>query len=247
MKRKGIAILGLAAMLLIGGSFAYFTSTLKTDNKLTTDKFGAETIEEFNPGGELIPGAVIKKSVGVTNTGDYSLVARIKYDETWTRKGEDVAYQTNTSTSENGGNYTVVDKKLNLADWTYGGDGYYYYLQKLESGANSPEFLSSVSMKADADLGTYNVIKYYTEAATKPASDLIGEEAGTQWVKYTDDMPVSAKFNRTVTSLDDTDKGYADSDYLLSITTEVTQSTKGAVAQWMPTEQAVVAFLATLE
>lgn len=85
LNKKALAGAGLGAVVLVGGTFAYYNQTLSIDNPLKSSKYGTELVEEFTPSEELKPGATIKKEVGVTNTGDYPVLVRIRMDEKWSR------------------------------------------------------------------------------------------------------------------------------------------------------------------
>ena len=234
MKNKKLkAIAGLVAVAVIGGLLAYFNQTMTVENPFDTNKYSSELVETFNPGDgdDWQPGATVNKDIQVDNTGDYDVIVRVKFDETWTRKGGNSAYVTNTgindSTSQTDetdglvtGDYSVVKKNLLNADkWFYNtNDGYYYYLDNLKAGQNTGTFLDSVKLIDNADMGKYEVIKYYTSADNKPADDVIGDDASTGWKVYTGEVPADAKHTRTVTKLVNGCEGYADSDYKLTIT-----------------------------
>lgn len=245
MKNKKLkAIVGLVAVAVIGGSLAYFNQTMTVENPFDTNKYSSELVETFNPGDgdDWQPGATVNKDIQVDNTGDYDVIVRVKFDETWTRKGGNSAYVTNTGindstsqTDETDGlvtdDYSVVKKNLLTADkWFYNtNDGYYYYLDNLKAGQNTGTFLDSVKLIDNADMGKYEVIKYYTSADNKPADDVIGDDASTGWKVYTEEVPADAKHTRTVTKLVNGCEGYADSDYKLTITAQTVQASKEAV------------------
>lgn len=89
MNKKALAGAGLAAVALIGGTFAYYSQTVTLENPLDTGKYNSELIEEFTPlTDEVHPGAEITKEVGAKNTGDYPVLVRIRMDEKWSRDGE---------------------------------------------------------------------------------------------------------------------------------------------------------------
>lgn len=88
MNKKLIAGAGLAALALVGGTFAYFNESLTIDNPLNTGKYDAVMYEDFTPpADDMNPGTHWDKQVGAQNTGDYPVLVRVKMDETWTRKG----------------------------------------------------------------------------------------------------------------------------------------------------------------
>ncbi|WP_040194647.1 BsaA family SipW-dependent biofilm matrix protein [Clostridium culturomicium] len=241
--KKLVAITGLTAVAVVGGSLAYFNQTMTVENPFDTNKYASELVETFNPtdGDNWQPGETVNKDIQVENTGDYDVIVRVKFDETWTRKGGD-AYVikeglNNTASQENANDglterdYSVVAKNLvNDDKWIYNlNDGYYYYKTNLAKGENTDKFLDSVTLLENADMGRYEEIKYYTIADVKPDNTNIGDDESTQWVKYTGEVPTGAKHTRTVTQIVKGAEGYADSDYKLTITAQTVQATSSAV------------------
>lgn len=241
--KKLLGVTGLAVVALVGGSLAYFNQTMEVENPFDTNKYGSELVEDFHPGdGEnWQPGATVNKDIEVKNTGDYDVLTRVKFDETWTRKGEDSAYKTNkgmnntTSQADATDGLTeadgsIVTKTLNATEWVYNpSDGYWYYKHNLTAGSSTGNFLDSVTLLEEADMGKYVVTKYYTTADEEPANDVIGEDPATQWVKYEGEVPDNAKHTRTVTAIEDGKEGYSNSDYKLTITAQTVQATEDAV------------------
>lgn len=92
MNKKLTAIGGLAALAVVGGTWAFFTQDTTIKNKLSTSEnsYGSTTVEKFNPGSEWEPGSVVDKEITVTNTGDYPILARVKMDENWFRGEESI-------------------------------------------------------------------------------------------------------------------------------------------------------------
>lgn len=86
---KVLAAAGVAAVALVGGTFAYYTSTLTLDNPLDTGKDGSVLVEEFTPPtDDWKPGQSWNKDVYAANPGDYPVLVRIKMDETWSPKAD---------------------------------------------------------------------------------------------------------------------------------------------------------------
>lgn len=243
--KKLVAITGLTAVAIIGGSLAYFNQSMTVENPFDTNKYSSEMVEHFKPadGNNWQPGATVNKDIQVNNTGDYDVIVRVKFDETWARKNGDIYIdkkdrgleartgQTDVADGLVAGDYSVVQKNLtNESKWFYNAeDGYYYYLENLKAGQNTGTFLDSVKLIDDADMGKYDVIKYYTTAEIEPEKDQIGDDANMQWKVYTGEIPSNAQHTRTVTKLKDGFEGYADSDYKLTITAQTVQASKEAV------------------
>lgn len=86
MNKKIGAVTGLAALAVVGGTWAYYNQSLSLENPLATGKYQTELVEEFTPPTDkLQPGAEISKVVTARNTGDYPVMVRVRMDEKWTR------------------------------------------------------------------------------------------------------------------------------------------------------------------
>ena len=87
MKNKKILVLAasltLAVVMVLTGTFAWFTTNDSVVNKLkTTDApSGAQIVEVFTPPTDWKPGQSIIKEVGVVNTGDAPVLTRIHFEE----------------------------------------------------------------------------------------------------------------------------------------------------------------------
>ncbi len=110
VNKKALAVAGVAALALVGGSFAYYSQTLSLDNPLDTGKYGSAEVEKFTPPtDDWKPGESWDKDVHAENTGDYPVLVRVKMAESWSPKenvdgsGRTVgtAYKTIESSGEN--------------------------------------------------------------------------------------------------------------------------------------------------
>lgn len=244
-KKKIVGILGLAAVMVIGGTLAYFNQTTTIDNPFDTGKYDSVLVEDFNPsdGDNWEPGAEVNKDIEVKNTGDYDLIVRVKLDETWTNKSNSSWTKTNNGTDavtieqesatdgQIANDKSVVEKTFaNSDNWVLHTDGYYYYKSNLKKSSTTGKFLDSVKLRDDADMGAYEVKNYYTKAATKPAETEIGTDAESQWVSYTGVVPNGALHTMSKTVLKDNAYGYGNADYVLTITAQTVQATDSALA-----------------
>lgn len=78
----------LALVMLVTGTFAWFTASDYVDNRLKAsqlDDGSAQIIEVFDPPEEWEPGAEVTKEVAVTNTGTGDLLVRIAFEEVLTK------------------------------------------------------------------------------------------------------------------------------------------------------------------
>lgn len=61
----------LAALIVAGSTFAWFTSQDEVVNKLSaTNNYGVTAVEDFTPPSNWITGQTVDKDVRVTNTGN---------------------------------------------------------------------------------------------------------------------------------------------------------------------------------
>lgn len=87
LNKKLFAVSGLAALAVVGATWAYFNQTTSITNPLSTGTYATSTVERFTPKTDWQPGVRVDKVVSAENTGDYPVLVRVKMDEKWTRKG----------------------------------------------------------------------------------------------------------------------------------------------------------------
>ena len=251
---------GLLALTVVGRTWAYFTSTSHIDNRLSTKAYGNTITEKFTPRDDWQPGQKVEKVFAVKNTGDSTLVVRVKMDESWARSGStpfktlssaatDSAEQKKIFNVSQGNetdglvaaDATVVDKEIDTTDWVFD-NGYWYYKAVLTAGNETPALLNSITLDKDADMGKYTVTSYYHEGTAAPTFE--PGDAGDKgtatggWKEFTGAVPEPKAGNnmifiRTVSKLDSTATGYAGADYTLTITAETCQATLDAVkTEW---------------
>lgn len=250
-KKQAAGLLALSAAALIGGTFAYFAQTAAIDNPFDTARYGTVVTEEFHPedGNDWQPGAEVNKDLYVDNTGDRAVVVRVKFEDIWSREGDEfhtatgsnamIVEQEDAGDGLTDGDKSVVHKYFaNEDEWTeIQADGYFYYKTKLEAGTSTGKFLDSVRLDADTDMGKFLTQYYYTKAAERPAIDPHNMDAA--WTKLGDPQPAAASkvtppedstFTTGITQPEDGKLGYSDADYTLRITVETVQATDKAVA-----------------
>ena len=250
-KTMGI-IIALVVVAIVGGTFAYWNQTHTVENPFNTGKkYTSTVVEDFNPeeGVDWQPGVDVNKTVRVVNSGNQDLIIRVKLDEKWVRDGEtdpykelkaevdgDKIYTANQAEATDGlvelDDSVVLKHLSSSAKWIDGGDGWYYYTVNLKEGETTDNWLESVELHDELDLGAIETKKYITAATTI--------DADTEWEEYTDEMPkkdsngdtVLHNKTETVYKKDSDDKdliGYVDSNYTLTVTTQTVQATKEAV------------------
>lgn len=245
MRNKRMAAAGLAVIMVIGGTWAYFNQKMTIVNPFSTGKYDSVLIEDFTPDNNWQPGAKIDKVVAVENTGDYDLLVRVKFEEKWVNSENPDWSKTNTkadvfATQQDNpsdglitNDKSVVKKTLDEAKWVYNEeDGYWYYKENLKSNNSTGAFLKDVTLLEDVDMGKYDVKNYYTRAETAPEKTAIGissAEADVKWILYNGEMPDGSKHNMAVTELNPDAPGYANANYTLTITAETVQATSAAM------------------
>lgn len=147
------------------------------------------------------------------------------------------------------GDKSVVRKNLAAGfaeDWTYNAnDGYWYYNKILAPGQTADNFLESITLASDIDLGHYIEQNWYFigDASTD-------KENISGWIEYditdysdlngdgiTDAIDMALALNitseqklfRKNESLLDDAKGYADANYTLTVTSQFVQATPDAL------------------
>lgn len=257
MNKKAAALGGLAAVAVVGGTWAYFNQTAAITNPFSTGSYGGSIVESFNPseGDNWQPGATVDKEVVAENTGNSPLLVRVKMAETWSRNGmagtmpnitsaDGDAFlnvsQADPKDGETATDDTVVHK--NLADndaWEKADDGYWYYRGQLAPGATTESLLESVTLDKETDMGLYaTTYKYCTTPGkdSKPGDNTEwkvaenGEEDADMLVAAEAAKEEGNSFHvKKETALDEAHPGYEDADYELEITIDMVQPTEDAV------------------
>ncbi len=80
-KTQAAVALGAAAVVAVGGTFAWFSTTDQVKNVFDMDDFDVSITEAFDPETPMNPGSTITKQVGVTNYGDVPVYVRVKFEE----------------------------------------------------------------------------------------------------------------------------------------------------------------------
>lgn len=255
MNKKAAALGGLAAVAVVGGTWAYFNQTAAITNPFSTGSYGGSIVESFNPseGDNWQPGATVDKEVVAENTGNSPLLVRVKMAETWSRNDQNMiainsekqpdftaVKQANAEDGLVEGDQTVVWKNLAENDaWTQGEDGYWYYKGQLAPGATTESLLESVTLDKDTDMGLYTTTYKYCTTDGKDSKP----DDKTEWLTAENgeedaDMLAAARAAKKEgnsfhvkkeTALDEAHPGYADADYELEITIDMVQTTEDAV------------------
>lgn len=144
-KKPLIALLALAVVGVVGGTFAYFTNEATFENKFQTSIYKTEATETFSAPTDWKPGDITPKTVVVTNKGDVPVAVRVSYTEKWVAADG----TTELPLQDNGKDVAVINF-ANEADWTKSGN-YYYYKNKaaLAKDASTTSFIESVTYNSE--------------------------------------------------------------------------------------------------
>lgn len=90
-KRILKAAIAVALLIIVGGTFAWFTSQDEVTNRLTASQnYGVSITETFTPEDNWIPGQEINKDVSVINTGDIDAFVKVSLTNSLNLKVRDV-------------------------------------------------------------------------------------------------------------------------------------------------------------
>jgi predicted ribosomally synthesized peptide with SipW-like signal peptide len=143
--KKSLIALALVALVgIVGGTYAYFTSSAKLTNEFKTGTYSTSVTEEFVSPDNWTPGTTTTKKVNVTNNGSVEVAVRASYTEIWTAK--DGTVLSGTRNGERVAQFTIG------SDWELASDGYYYYKETLKNGQTSSDFISSVTFNPNFEL-----------------------------------------------------------------------------------------------
>jgi len=98
----------LAALIIAGSSFAWFTSKDEVTNRLTaTADYGVSIVEDFTPPKKMTPGQTVNKDLSVVNTGSVDSVVRLSLDNKI--NATRLTSEPLTTTIQSGKTWTVTD------------------------------------------------------------------------------------------------------------------------------------------
>ena len=205
--KKSLIALALVALIgIVGGTYAYFTTTSKLTNEFTTGTYSTSVTEEFTSPDNWTPGTTTTKKVNVKNNGSVPIVARAIFTEKWT-----AASGANLALTRDGVTVALFDVNAN---WVYNAaDGYYYYNTVLNTNGVSADFISEVTFNPDFALKETTF-----DADGNP--DVVGDITCTKDNK-------EGTGTTTITCANET-SGYAGATYTLDITIETVQADQAA-------------------
>lgn len=149
-----VALVALLVIGVIGGTFAYYTSTDTFENIFSTKPYQTEVVETFKSPSDWVPGTKTPKTVVVTNKGDVEVAVRVSYTEKWV----DSAGTNLSLTDAKGTSAAVINFASTLGtNWTKAtenGSDYYYYNTKLAKGESTTSFIDAVTFNPAVEITT---------------------------------------------------------------------------------------------
>ena len=235
LNKKIFAVSGLAALAVVGATWAYFNQSTSITNPLSTGTYATSMVERFTPKTDWQPGVTVDKWVAAENTGDYDVLVRVKMDESWTRKSESKPFA--TIKSINGVPFTDVDAESLLA---------MQYDGKAVASTTETPLMTAITLAKNVDTGKYTdgtLLDYaVTEEGDKSKiADDVWKSSGLSSLTDIYDKKLSEAekaeidagreylWSRSTSKTEDGLEGYSDANYALNITTEFIQATKDAV------------------
>ena len=150
--KKSIVFVVLVLFIgLIGGTFAYYTSSHVFENVFHTNPYQTEVIETFISPDDWLPGTTTPKEVAVTNKGSVNVGVRISFTEEWEDANGDPLP---LKDSENRP-IAVINFASDLSNWNEvveDGTTYYYYTEELEPNETTDPLIESVTFRSDLDM-----------------------------------------------------------------------------------------------
>ena len=161
-----IALVLVAVLGVVGGTFAYFTTTDTFENVFRTKPFKTVVTETFDSPENWTPGTTTNKTVTAQNAGDVDVAVRVSYTEKWTDvDGNALALE------KDGVRAAVVNFSDDLASkWTAKTENavnYYYYNTKLTKGQSTTSLIKSVTFNKDVTIAADHSCVEDTENHTK--------------------------------------------------------------------------------
>ena len=88
-----VALMILSFSVLVGATFAYFTSSVSFENDFIVGRYKVVTTEEFESPNNWAPGEEIPKTITTTNEGTIPAAVRVKFEEKWFNGSTEITSQ----------------------------------------------------------------------------------------------------------------------------------------------------------
>ena len=140
-----LAIFVIAISIVVGTTFAYFTSTAEFENRFQTKPYQTQVTETFTSPDNWLPGEETEKKVFVKNTGEVEVALRVSYSEKWINangnelSGKQILHDNSGDSEIN----AAIIKFDNESKWIKN-NGYYYYYKVLNANESAESFIKAV-------------------------------------------------------------------------------------------------------
>ena len=159
-KKSIVAIAGLALIIGIAGTFAYFRFTESFDNIFKLSEQNTKFIEVFDSPENWTPCTETPKELSIENTSTFAIKARVKANEWWDKLDEN-GRETGERLPITADGETMAVKDINTTDWIYNStDGYYYYNGTIGVNSSSSKFINKVTFNCNAK-NEYSSARYH--------------------------------------------------------------------------------------
>lgn len=170
----------VALLIVIGGTFAWFTSKDEVTNHLAADgKYGVSITESFEPTDNWVPGQEIKKDVKSVNTGNIDAFVRVNLASKLTVKKYDTTEEEPDTADST---YVVLSEEeaiaLQAGGYRYSPDTEEKW-EKIESSTLAPESGLNVfrrKISTEGTTTTYEYTGYYYTDGNYYAVEINGTE-----------------------------------------------------------------------
>ena len=153
-KRSLIAAVIVCVLGVIGGTYAFYSTSNLVENVFTTGKYLTTATETFESPVSWTPGTETEKTVVAHNSGDIDVAVRMSLSEEWTDASGGTLSLTDNQSPAN--RYAIINFADDFDDkWkkvTENGTDYYYYRYKLSSDMSTSSLLKSVTFNPDAHM-----------------------------------------------------------------------------------------------
>ena len=138
-KKSLIAIVAVLLVIVVGVTFAYFTSSATFNNQFNLGNYSITTQEVFESPDNWAPGDTTPKTITATNNGTIDAAVRVSFTEAWTDENGDSVDSSNIPNDAVTINFTTP------SDWTEN-NGYYYYNYILKPRNTTSSLIESVTL-----------------------------------------------------------------------------------------------------
>lgn len=147
---------GLLALVILGGTFAYFSASQSMDNKFQSAEANVYLNELFDPKDQWVPGEEKQKEVRFGNDGKMATVLRARFTPVLTR-------QDGTADPEAAKGFLLNFSDDFDSSWTKIGD-WYYYNKVLAPGQITDITLKSVTISDGIGNDEHHIATDYSQA-----------------------------------------------------------------------------------